>query len=57
MSRLEEGASSSPTSAPQTSSASPHTTYHELWRMVEALREMLDTAEHLRLAAGRDLVA
>ncbi len=34
-----------------------HTTYHELWQTVQALREIVDTGEHLRMAAGRELVA
>lgn len=33
------------------------TTYHELWRTVQALKEIIDRNEHLRVAAGRDLVA
>ena len=34
-----------------------YTTYHELWRTVQALREIVDGGEHLHLAEGRDLVA
>jgi kynureninase len=34
-----------------------YTTYHELWQTVQALREIVDTGEHLHLAEGRDLVA
>jgi kynureninase len=36
----------------------PHyTTYHELWRTVQALREIVNTSQHLQMAEGRDLVA
>ncbi|MFT4038672.1 MAG: kynureninase [Thermomicrobiales bacterium] len=34
-----------------------YTTYHDIWRTVQALREIIDTGEHLRLAEGRELVA
>ena len=34
-----------------------YTSYHELWQTVRALREIVDTGEHLRLAKGRELVA
>ena len=34
-----------------------YTSYHELWRTVQALREIVDTGEHLRLPEGRELVA
>ena len=34
-----------------------YTTFHELWRTVRALREIIDDGEHLRLAEGRELVA
>jgi kynureninase len=34
-----------------------YTTYHELWQTVQALREIIDTGAHLRLAEGRELVA
>ncbi|MCA9876251.1 MAG: kynureninase, partial [Thermomicrobiales bacterium] len=34
-----------------------YTTYHEIWRTVQALRDIIDTGEHLRLAEGRELVA
>ena len=34
-----------------------YTTYHELWQTARALREIVDRAEHLAMAAGRDLVA
>jgi kynureninase len=34
-----------------------YTTYHELWETVEALREIIDSGEHLRRTAGRELVA
>jgi len=34
-----------------------YTIYHELWRAIAALREIIDSGEHLRLTAGRDLVA
>lgn len=34
-----------------------HTTYHELWQTVQALREIIDGGEHLRVAEGRELVA
>jgi kynureninase len=34
-----------------------HTSYHELWQTVQALREIIDGGEHLRVAEGRDLVA
>ncbi|HYO29955.1 MAG TPA: kynureninase, partial [Thermomicrobiales bacterium] len=34
-----------------------YTTYHELWRTVQALRDIVETGEHLRGAAGRELVA
>jgi kynureninase len=34
-----------------------YTTYHDLWQTVQALREIIDTGAHLRLAAGRELVA
>jgi kynureninase len=34
-----------------------YTTYHELWRTARALREIVDSGEHLRMADGRDLVA
>ena len=33
------------------------TTYHELWLTVQALKAIIDSDEHLRVAAGRDLVA
>jgi kynureninase len=34
-----------------------YTTFHELWRTARALREIIDSGEHLRLAEGRELVA
>ena len=34
-----------------------YSTYHELWQTVQALREIIDTGAHLRLAEGRELVA
>ncbi len=34
-----------------------YTTYHELWQTVQALREIIDTGAHFRLAEGRELVA
>lgn len=34
-----------------------YTTYHELWQTGQALREIIDTGAHLRLTAGRELVA
>jgi kynureninase len=34
-----------------------YTTYHDLWETVEALREIIDSGEHLHFAEGRDLVA
>jgi kynureninase len=34
-----------------------YTTFHELWRTMQALREIIDRGEHLRVAEGRDLVA
>lgn len=34
-----------------------YTTYHDIWQTVQALREIIDTGEHLRLAEGRELVA
>lgn len=34
-----------------------YTTYHELWQTVQALRTIIDTGAHLRLAEGRELVA
>jgi kynureninase len=34
-----------------------YTTYDELWETVEALRDIIDSGEHLRLTAGRELVA
>jgi kynureninase len=34
-----------------------YTTYQELWQTVETLREIIGSGEHLRLTAGRDLVA
>jgi kynureninase len=34
-----------------------HTTYHELWQTVQALRAIIDGGEHLRVAEGRELVA
>jgi kynureninase len=34
-----------------------YTTYHELWQTVQALKQIIDTGEHLHLAEGRDLVA
>ncbi len=34
-----------------------YTTFHEVWRVVEALREIVERGEHLRGDAGRDLVA
>jgi len=33
------------------------TSYHELWRTVQVLKEIIDRDEHLQVAAGRDLVA
>lgn len=33
------------------------TTYHELWQTVHALQQIIERAEHLHVAAGRDLVA
>nr|MBA3451244.1 kynureninase [Chloroflexia bacterium] len=33
------------------------TGYHELWQTAQALREIVDTGEHLHLTEGRDLVA
>jgi kynureninase len=34
-----------------------YTSYHELWQTVQALREIIESGEHLRMAAGRELVA
>lgn len=34
-----------------------YTSYHELWQTVQALREIIDRGEHLRVAEGRELVA
>ena len=34
-----------------------YTSYHDLWQIVQALREIVDTGEHLRLTRGRELVA
>jgi kynureninase len=34
-----------------------YTSFHELWRTVRALKEIIDQGEHLRMAKGRDLVA
>jgi kynureninase len=34
-----------------------YTTYHELWQTAQALREIVDRGEHLRVAEGRSLVA
>ena len=34
-----------------------YTTYHEVWHTVRALGDIVETGEHLRGAAGRDLVA
>ena len=34
-----------------------YSTYHELWQTAQALREIIDTGAHLRLAEGRELVA
>jgi kynureninase len=33
------------------------TTYHELWRTMQVLKDIIDRGEHLQVAAGRDLVA
>jgi kynureninase len=34
-----------------------YTTYHELWQTAQALREIVDRGEYLRVAEGRSLVA
>jgi kynureninase len=34
-----------------------YTSYHELWRTAQALREIIDGGEHLKVAEGRELVA
>ena len=34
-----------------------YTSFHELWRTVRALKEIIERKEHLRVAEGRDLVA
>ncbi|HET9234821.1 MAG TPA: kynureninase, partial [Candidatus Eisenbacteria bacterium] len=34
-----------------------YTTYHELWQTAAALRAIVDNGEHLRMEAGRELVA
>jgi kynureninase len=34
-----------------------YTTFHELWQTARALREIIDSGEHQRLAEGRSLVA
>jgi kynureninase len=34
-----------------------YTSYHELWQTVQALREIVDSGEHLHLTRGRELVA
>jgi kynureninase len=34
-----------------------YTAFHELWRTVQALREIVDKGEHRQMAEGRELVA
>jgi kynureninase len=34
-----------------------YTTYQGIWQLVAALREIIDTGEHLKLGAAREAVA